>query len=66
MVAACLAAALLAAAAPPVHVNCTPTSKFMCDPASGEYVVKWSPPDFLVQIACECVRVLFARERRPG
>jgi hypothetical protein len=25
---------------PPVHVNCTPTSKFMCDPASGEYVVK--------------------------
>ena len=26
--------------APPVHVNCTPTSKFMCDPASGEYVVK--------------------------
>ncbi len=24
---------------PPIHVNCTPTSKFMCDPVSGEYVV---------------------------
>jgi hypothetical protein len=23
---------------PPIHLNCTPTSKFMCDPASGEYV----------------------------
>ena len=25
---------------PPIHINCTPTSKFMCDPVSGEYVVK--------------------------
>jgi hypothetical protein len=25
---------------PPVHVNCTPTSKLMCDPVSGEYIVK--------------------------
>jgi len=25
---------------PPIHVNCTPTSKLMCDPVSGEYVVK--------------------------
>jgi len=25
---------------PPIHINCTPTSKFMCDPTSGEYVVK--------------------------
>jgi hypothetical protein len=25
---------------PPIHVTCTPTAKFMCDPASGEYVVK--------------------------
>jgi len=25
---------------PPIHINCTPTSKFVCDPASGEYVVK--------------------------
>jgi len=24
----------------PVHFNCTPTSKLMCDPASGEFVVK--------------------------
>jgi hypothetical protein len=24
---------------PPIHINCTPTSKFMCDPVSGEYVV---------------------------
>lgn len=24
----------------PIHVNCRPASKFMCDPASGEYVVK--------------------------
>jgi hypothetical protein len=25
---------------PPVHINCTPTSKWMCDPVSGEYVAK--------------------------
>lgn len=25
---------------PPVHINSTPTSKLMCDPVSGEYVVK--------------------------
>jgi hypothetical protein len=26
--------------APPIHINCTPTSKLMCDPVSGEYIVK--------------------------
>lgn len=25
---------------PPVHINSTPTSKLMCDPVSGEYIVK--------------------------
>ncbi|MEX0701527.1 MAG: hypothetical protein WD069_05465 [Planctomycetales bacterium] len=25
---------------PPIHINCTPTSKFMCDPVSGEHIVK--------------------------
>lgn len=25
---------------PPIHINCTPTSKLMCDPVSGEYIVK--------------------------
>jgi hypothetical protein len=25
---------------PPIHINCTPTSKLMCDPISGEYIVK--------------------------
>jgi hypothetical protein len=25
---------------PPIHFNCTPTSKLMCDPTSGEYIVK--------------------------
>ena len=25
---------------PPIHINCTPTSKWMCDPVSGEYIGK--------------------------
>lgn len=25
---------------PPIHINCTPRSKLMCDPVSGEYIVK--------------------------
>jgi hypothetical protein len=25
---------------PPIHINCTPTSKWICDPVSGEYVGK--------------------------
>jgi hypothetical protein len=25
---------------PLIHINCTPTSKWMCDPVSGEFVAK--------------------------
>jgi hypothetical protein len=25
---------------PPIHINCTPASKFMCDPVNGEYVAQ--------------------------
>jgi hypothetical protein len=25
---------------PPIHINCTPTPKLLCDPVSGQYVVQ--------------------------